>query len=208
MGYQLLTAPTVDPLSITEVKLHLRVDFADDDVLIGLLITAVRQYCEHLTARSLCTQKWALVMDCFPGSLGYASNWGQPNSLPGNAVLLEKGPVQSIDSITYIDMASATQTMASSDYVADMSGQLTRITPRFGKIWPIALPQIASATINFTAGYGVAAAVPEGLKSWMKLRIGTLYENREEVISGRSVSIVALPFVDRLLDAYTIRNGA
>ena len=205
MGYQLITAPTFEPLSVSDVKLHLREDDTSQDVLIGLLITAVRQYCEQRTARSLVTQQWALVMDSFPqmGTLNY-SMWGKPHGLPGNALLIEKGPVQSIDSITYIDYNSATQTMPSTDYVADLTGPLVRVTPRFGKIWPITLPQINAATVNFTAGYGVAAAVPEGLKAWIKLRIGALYENREEVISGRAITITPLPFVDRLLDPYTI----
>ena len=43
-----------------------------------------------------------------------------------------------------------------------------------------------------------------GVKSWMKLRLGSLYENREAVVSGRSIVMAELPFVDSLLDAYRI----
>ena len=191
MGYQLTNAPDAEPLSVNDVKAHCRIEGTDDDALIGLLIPAVRQYCEHLTARSLCTQKWALVMDGF--------------YLPETQVIyIEKGPVQSIDSITYTDMGGNLQTMLAADYAVDLSGMRARLTPRFGKIWPITLPQIASATINFTAGYGTPAAVPEGLKSWMKLRIGSLYENREDVLTGPRITVLEMPFVDRLLDAYRI----
>ena len=204
MGYKLITAPTTEPLTLLEAKAHLRVDTVDDDALIGLLITATRQYCEQLTARSLVTQQWSLVLDSFPGGGNFADQFGYAGILPGHAVLLEKGPVQSIDSITYTDMASAAQTMPPTDYIAELSGPLARITPRFGKIWPIALPQIGSAVVNFTAGYGAAAAVPEGLKAWIKLRLAALYENREEAISGRGIVIAELPFVDSLLDAYRI----
>lgn len=193
MGYQLITAPIAEPLSLAEVKAHLRVDIADDDALISLLIIAARQYCEQATARSLVTQQWALVMDGF-------------YSLPGRVLQLEKGPVQSIDSITYVDMAGAPQTWPATEYAADLTGPLARITPRFGKIWPITLPQIGTATVSFTAGYGAPSAVPEGLKSWMKLRIGTLYKNRESVLVDGRIDVVPLPFVDGLLDAYTIRR--
>lgn len=191
MGYQLTGAPAVEPLSTADVKAHLRVDVADDDVLIDMLIAASRQYCEQATGRSLVTQKWALVMDGF-----YAAG--------GPAVMLEHGPVQSIDSVVYTDMGGVQQSMPSTDYVADLSGTLARITPRFGKVWPITLPQMASVVINFTAGYGVAAAVPEGLKSWMKLRIGSLYKNRESVVIDGRVDVMPLPYVDSLLDAYRI----
>ena len=77
---------------------------------------------------------------------------GLPWSLPGHAILLEHGPVQSIDSITYVDMSSTVQTMPSANYIADMTGLLARVTPKFGQIWPITLPQIASVSVNFTAG--------------------------------------------------------
>ena len=130
---------------------------------------------------------------------------GVPFSLPEHALLLEHGPVQSVDSITYLDMSSVVQTMPSANYIADMAGLLTRITPRFGQIWPITLPQIGSVTVNFTAGYGTTAdKVPAGLIQWMKLRIGTLCENREEVVTGRGITVTPMPFMDGLLDPYRL----
>jgi uncharacterized phiE125 gp8 family phage protein len=188
MGYQLITAPASEPLTTADAKAHLRVDFVDDDALIGLLITAARQYCEQITARSLISQQWRYVIDGFSG-----------------VIFLEKGSIISLDSITYLDMGSATQTMPATDYASDFSGPLGRITPKFGKIWPIALPQIAAVQVTFTAGYGVDATfVPVGIKQWLKLRIGALYENREEVVSGRSITVTPMPFVDSLLDPYRI----
>jgi uncharacterized phiE125 gp8 family phage protein len=205
MGYQLITAPAAEPLVLADVKLHLRVDFVDDDALIALLIVAARQYVEQITASSLVKQKWRLVLDSFPGSAEPSLvQFGRIFALPGNAVLLEKGPVTAIDSITYIDMTGTSQIMPATDYVVDPSGQLARITPKFGKIWPIPLPQIAAVQVNFTAGYADAASVPEGVKQWLKLRIGALYENREEVVSGRSITVTPMPFIDSLLDAYRI----
>ncbi len=206
MGYQLITPPGIEPLTLAEAKQHCRIDTTDDDALISLLLTSVRQYAEQKTARSFITQQWKYVIDSFPGpALQNYIPWGVEYSQPGNAVLLEKGPIQSIDSITYVDMAGATQTMPSTDYVADLSSTLARITPRFGKIWPITLPQIGSAAITFTAGYGATpGSVPEGIKSWMKVRLAALHENREEVLTGRGVTVAELPFIDSLLDGYRI----
>jgi uncharacterized phiE125 gp8 family phage protein len=209
MGYQLIQAPSVEPILLAEAKQHCRIDISDDDALVSLLITAARQYAEQLTARSFITQQWRYVLDSFPGPvLDNWVPWGVPFTLPGNAVLLEKGPVQSVDAITYTDMSGAQQTMPGTDYIAELSGPLARITPRFGKIWPITLPQIGSAAVTFTAGYGANGdAVPVGLKHWMKLRIGALYENREEIVSGRSITVDPLPFVDSLLDPYRIMRA-
>lgn len=38
----------------------------------------------------------------------------------------------------------------------------------------------------------------------MLLRLGALYENREEVSAMRQGKIEPLPYVDRLLDAYRV----
>ena len=101
-------------------------------------------------------------------------------------------------------MTGTTQTLDPTLYVADLTGPLARITPKFGRIWPPTLPQIAAVTVSFTAGYGLAAAVPQGLKNWMLLRLGALYENREEVIAGRSITVTPLSFADSLLNGYRI----
>jgi hypothetical protein len=75
---------------------------------------------------------------------------------------------------------------------------------RIRQTWPAALPQIGSVKVEFVAGYGEDAAVPQGIKIWMLLRLGALYENREEVSAMRQGKIEALPYVDRLLDAYRV----
>ena len=65
-----------------------------------------------------------------------------------------------------------------------------------------ALPQMGAIQITFDAGYGAASAVPEGIKSWIKLRVGSLYAHREEIALLNRGSIESLPFVDGLLDPF------
>ena len=201
------SAPGLEPLTLAEAKNHLRVDsdLTQDDALITMLIGAARRYAEMYCGQSFISQGWRLVADSFPGAGCMGVPWGSVYSLPGNALLLERGPVISITSITYVAMDGTTQTMPSTDYVADLTGPLPRVTPVFGKIWPIPLPQIGSVSVNYTAGYGTtAASVPEGIRQWMLLRITTLYRNREEVaILGRG-KVVPLPYVDALLDPYRV----
>ena len=204
MPIQLVTPPTEEPVSLLEAKLHLRVDFDEDDMLIASLITAARQAAETLTGRQLTTARWKQVLDCFPGPSLMGVPAGQTFTLPGHAILIPKSPLQSVVEIRYLDMAGVSQVMPSAHYTVDKACEPARITPVFGQIWPVALPQIGAVSVTFDAGYGSAADVPEGLKSWIKLRLGSLYAHREEVASMARGRIDPLPFVDGLLDPYKV----
>ena len=204
MPIQLVTPPTEEPVSLLEAKLHLRVDFDEDDMLIASLITAARQAAETLTGRQLTTARWKQVLDCFPGPSLMGLPAGQTFTLPGHAILLAKAPVQSVVSINYLDMGSVNQTMPALTYTVDVACEPARITPVFGQIWPICLPQIGAVSVTFDAGYGTASQVPEGIKSWIKLRLGSLYAHREEVAALSRGRIESLPFIDGLLDPYKV----
>ena len=204
MPLQLVTPPAGEPVSLAEAKQHLRVDGGDDDLLIGSLITAARQAAETKTGRQLITARWKLVLDAFPGPSLMQSATGASFSLPGHAILLAKCPVQSAVSIEYLDMNGTTQVMPASDYVLDAACEPARLTPAFGKTWPPTLPQMGAVSVTFDAGYGTASAVPEGLKSWIKLRVGSLYGHREEMSVLSRGRIDPLPFVDGLLDGFKV----
>ena len=204
MPLQLVIPPAAEPVSLAEAKLHLRVDFAVDDALITALIVAARQAAETLTGRQLITARWKLVLDSFPGPNQMSVPAGVPFSLPGHAILVPKCPVQAVVAIQYLDLSGATQTMPAGDYTVDTACEPARVTPVFGQVWPVSLPQIGAVSVVFDAGYGTASSVPEGIKSWIKIRVGTLFEHREEVaILGRG-QIKELPFVDGLLDPYRV----
>ena len=188
MPLQLITPPAEEPVSLAEAKLHLRVDFPDDDALIVAIISAARQHAEMLTRRQFIAARWKLVLDRFPE----------------HAVALPRSPLQSVVSIDYLDTGNVLQTLPASDYTVDAACEPARITPVFGATWPVTLPQIAAVSVLFDAGYGTAADVPEGIKAWIKLRVGSLYEHREDFALITRGRIEALPFVDGLLDPYRI----
>ena len=188
MSLSLITPPTVEPVSLAEAKLHLRVDFDDDDALIESLISAARVAAETLTGRQICTARWMRTLDGFSRS----------------SLLLHRCPVQSVVEISYQDQLGQWQTVDPSIYVSDLTSEPARITPGFGNSWPITLPQIGVVRVVFDAGYGTPSDVPEGLKSWIKLRIGSLYAHREEMSILSKGRIDPLPFVDGLLDPYRV----
>ncbi len=216
----LVTAPTEEPVSLAEAKLHLRVDYSNDDLLIAALITAARQHAENDTGRALVTQTWRQVLDQFPapgvniGSANwYGPQWGNtPGPLTtlradgrtGFEIYLDHSPVVSVDLLQYIDQDGVTQTLASSAYKLDSVTAPARLVPAYGTTWPSTRNEINAVSVTYTCGFGAAAAVPETIKRWMLLRIGALYENREVVATGSGVTLTPMPFVDSLLTPYRV----
>ena len=83
-----LTAPTVEPVTLAEVKLHSRIGINDDDALLAVYITSARQLAEQKTGRSLAPRTLVRYYDEFPDSIE-----------------LLKGPITSIDFLKYINEA-------------------------------------------------------------------------------------------------------
>lgn len=187
MPIKLITAPASEPVTLAEAKLHLRVETADEDALITALIAAARADAEHLTGRALISQTLELALDGFSPE-----------------IRLQKPPVASVESVKYIDSAGLLQTLPQWAYVLDSHSEPARLVPAYGLCWPTARNEVNAVLIRYVAGYADAAAVPQIIKSWMLLRIGTLYAHREEVVAG--VAVATLPFVDRLLDPFRIWN--
>jgi hypothetical protein len=221
MGLVITAQPQDEPVSITEAKLHLRISDSTDDTLIDALITATRQHAEMVTRRALITQSWKLVLDQFPNpTMNVASaNWYGPQwgtspgpltMLPlqgstGYEIYLPNPPLQSVDSIKYMDTNNVQQTLtAGTDYFVDIYSEPARILPANSKTWPSTINQINAIEVAFTCGYGVANAVPQAIKNWMLMRMGAMYENREEIIVAQRIVVAELPFVDGLLEPWRV----
>ena len=190
------------------------------DPLLNLFIEGTREHAETITRRALITQQWKMAMDQFPmpamniGSANwYGPQWGtQPGPLTvarvdgrtGYEIFVPLPPLQSVDSITYYDQNGVLQTLDPSAYIVDNISEPARITPAPNTTWPPTQNRINAVNVTFTCGYGGASAVPRGIKNWMLLRLGALWENREEIVVDKRITAVELPFVDRLLDPYRV----
>lgn len=211
-GLTVDTEPSAEPVTVAEAKTHLRVDGSDDDTYIGALVTAARQHVEHVTSRALVTQTLALTLDHFPGTAhGILDLRMRPEELRGRGhdwvIRLPRSPLQSVSSITYIDDAGASQTLAASKYDVDTSSLVPRITPAYSEVWPTTRPIPNAVTVTFVAGYGAAADVPAALKQAMLVLIGTMYEHRETVVAGAAPEKVPHTF-DYLTGPYRVATLA
>lgn len=188
MGLSLLTAPASEPVTLAEARLWCKVDTTDDDALITSLVRHARQRAEDIMQTAVITQRWDQTLDSFPPA----------------EIRLRRPPVSRIVSITYVDTAGATQTLASSNYTLDASTFPGWVLPAYGVDWPATRDQANAVTVRFDTGYANASAVPEPIRTWMHLTVKFLYDNREAFVVGARISEVPNRYIDAMLDPYTI----
>jgi uncharacterized phiE125 gp8 family phage protein len=94
-------------------------------------------------------------------------------------VYLPRGPVQSVEDISYADTQNNTQTLA--NWIEDLVSNPARITPAFNQSWPATAEVVNAVQVSYTTGYSTAELVPKLLKSGMLFYVAHLYENRSAV---------------------------
>jgi len=175
MALVLFAPPADEPVDLAEAKAHLRVSTTDDDVYIQQLIVAARRWAEHFTQRSLVTQTW---------------DWYMDNGFPGEIFKVPQAPLQSVTYIKYIDVNGTEQTLSTSIYTVDNKSEPGRIYESYNQDWPDVLDTFNNVNIRFIAGYGTPEDVPEDFAHAIKIMIAHMYEHREPVIVGATISNV------------------
>ena len=161
MGPVIVTPATSYPVSTFEAQVQTR---SDDGYQLNTLIAAATSYVEDYLGRSLMDQTWSLYLDGFSDSM-----------------ILPKGPVKSVSSITYTDINGATQTLSTSVYAFDSSSDPQQIVLNPGQSWPLtqmtanAVMTANVVKITYLAGY---ATVPPSICMAIKFLISQWYDNR------------------------------
>lgn len=187
-----LTEEIIEPVTLTEVKAHLRLNiedtYEDNDILLPLITTAT-QYCEQYTGISIALKSLKVYMPCFPQS----------------SFCLPHGPVTQVTNVQYKDVHSTTNTLLENeDFITDTSstkrGVLLPLKP-----WPNFVPYPLNAIeISYVAGY-TTQTIPKTIRQAILLLIGHWYENREAVITGAVASVKVSTTVDALLKQHKVR---
>ena len=172
---KIATVAAATPVTLTEAKAHLRVDFTTEDTLITTLINMATEYAEKRLGRALITQTWDLYMDEFPAI---------------DTIVIPFAPLQSISYIKYFDVNNAEQTWASSNYVLDTIKEPGCVVQSAtGTGYPGTYNRPNAVNVRFISGYGSASTnVPETIRGAIKLLISNFYENREGVVVGQGIS--------------------
>jgi uncharacterized phiE125 gp8 family phage protein len=195
-GVKVIVPPTLEPITMAEAALHLRLDAIDspptyfDEELVKWQISMAREICEQYLERSLAPQTLEYRANAF-------SVFDDNEPIP-----LRWGPVNSIIGITYIDQAGnaillddGSGSPTNPQFELDTFVEPAELLPPYNVTWPTARDHRGSVRVLYRAGYNLPTDSPtEGtplpwpIKAAILLILGHLYENRETTTRGEGGS--------------------
>jgi uncharacterized phiE125 gp8 family phage protein len=171
-SWQLVTAPTIEPITLAEAKLQARLT-QGDDTLIHRYRVAAREQAEETLNRGLLTQTWKLVLD----------HWAPVIYLPRAAPLQNDANASPSTApvVQYYATSGSLTTLSTSVYTVDTVSRPGRITLTPGQIWPTLQSMRFSGriVITYVIGWTTAALVPERIKQGIRLYLSYLDMNRD-----------------------------
>lgn len=180
-------APTKEDIeaifSVANAKSFMRIIGDEDNDTISSMIMSAFTEANDRTNRNLVTATFELYLASFR-----------------NEISLPKNPLQEIVSVEYMDMDNNYEVLESENYyVYEKHGVDTLVFTSYQ-----AVPNHKKAVrITFKSGYK-STEFPEDLKSWIRVKVSTLYEYREEFVLGTIVAKTS--HVDSVISRYKIRS--
>lgn len=159
----LLDGPAIEPLSLAEAKVWLKVDGPEDDDLIRALIVAARLMVEAEIGQVLVAQNWRLIGDRWP---------------PGERIIVRPGPILSVLGGRIFEVSGQAVSLPASNFTA-LSGEegaaiIPRERPAPGRLY-------GGIEIDLRLGYGEGiASVPENVRLAIRRLVALWYDNRGE----------------------------
>lgn len=188
MTHTIIAPPAAEPLTLAQVKAHLRLDGSADDALLTDLIAAARQYLEATTGLALITQRLRFYRDDWPAD---------------GLIQLAIAPLQAIESVTVYDAAGNPQVVSLTGHVLDAASSPARL---FLPAQPPTSRPLNGIEIDVVAGFGnTGADVPDTLIRAMLMHVALMYELRGAIPSDMQPAAIPAGY-DRLVSPYrTVR---
>jgi len=139
-------APTFEPVTLAQAKkqLELPAELADHDDHVSRLIELAREQVENDTSLVLPQATYVWKFD----------EW------PVEDFIMNRRPVQSVTSITYVDNSGSVQTVSSSLYELDTYRVDPSIRLKYDQTWPTARGHENDIVITAVCGHSSASLIP------------------------------------------------
>jgi uncharacterized phiE125 gp8 family phage protein len=186
--YQVDTAASTFPVSLTEAKSHLKVDTSADDTYITSIIKAATQLSEEYTNRFFINTTLKQ----------FASSFKEIETL-------FKSKVSAVNHVKYYDTNNTLQTLSPNVYSKQLEYEPAQIQLAHNQSFPTITKRNDAVEVEYVVGYGSSASdVPEIIKQAILLTIGNFYQNRASVITGKTATELPMN-VKWLLDTYKVQ---
>lgn len=145
MPSRVISAPTAEPVTRDEAKLHVGQDQSDDDDLIAAMCRAARAHTEEKTGRALVAQTRQLWLDDWPR---------------GDTIRLPRPPLRKVVAVRYYDTDDTVATLAATNYDVDGFSEPGRVVLSYGSAYPSTLLRPTNSVVyEFVCGYEVPFTV-------------------------------------------------
>ena len=164
LSWKVTTAPSIEPVTHSEVKTYARIDGSSENNLINGFITAVRGATEKYLGRALINQTITVSLNEWPTS---------PIDLP-------RPPLVSITEVRTIGEDLSESVYSSDNYYVRTNPEPGQLIIKFDKTDPQNDDRyFGGYEIEYVAGYGSSADdVPEAIKLGIIEWVKDIYENR------------------------------
>lgn len=163
----LVTGPVVEPLSLEEMRLHLRLDDTQEDDLVGSLIKAARLMLESATRLKFVSQSWRLSIAEVPA---------------GRSIRVPLAPVLLVEAVRVFDAAGVETLVDAAHYRLRRGSEPALVT--LGSGFPAAP---GGVEVDLVAGFGPSAIdVPEPLRHAVRMLVAYWFENRGDEAHQRA----------------------
>lgn len=194
---KLIAGPQIYPVTIEQVKKHLRIDFTDDDADLELKLAAAVDWVESFTGRALVDQTWDVYYDQFPDD--------------DAELRIPKPPLIAVEGVFYNDPEGVEQQVDSIDYYVDTVSEFGWVVPVSTASWPTTLEAVNAVRVRFRAGYSdlsdspASGEVPAMIRNVILAYVGTFFAHRETIVAGPAVQ--ELQLFEQLLRQHRVQLG-
>lgn len=189
------TAPLGLPVSLEDIKRHIRITHNNDDLYLTDLLHSVTDYIQDIVSKQYITATRIYTLGQFPSC---------------SFIALPNSPIQSIVTFQYMSAVdesgfSVWTNVDSGSYYLVKDRIPGRIYLKEGSSWPFAINREAAVSIKYTCGYGLSPGdVPPRTRHLIRNLTAHWYNTR--VPTGHKDYAYNLPYtLEALLTAEGIR---
>jgi uncharacterized phiE125 gp8 family phage protein len=166
---KVISAPAELPVSMAEAKAWMRIDHDEENLVISSVLAAATSWVEAQACRALVTRTYQLILDAFPDD--------------GGAISLPMPRTIAVTNVKYRDAAGVLQSIDPATLQLDSVSEPGALHPAPNGVWPaVEDGRVNPIEIEYTAGYGAAAAVDARAKQAVQLLAAHWFENREALL--------------------------